>query len=115
MSVFQIISIFFALFMMYVISIHKRKSALNTLETSFWYSIWLLFIFMAMFPHWLLGLAGVLNFARVFDLLIVIAFMIISLLVFRTYLLQRQTDRKIEKLIRDAAHQERLKDVKTKA
>jgi len=41
--------------------------------------------------------------------------MIISLLVFRTYLLQRQTDRKIEKLIRDSAHQERLKDVKTKA
>lgn len=112
MSIFQIISIFFALFMMYVIGIHKRKSQLNALEVSFWYSIWTLFIIIAIFPHWLLGLTGILNFARVFDLLIVIAFMILSFVIFSTYLSQKETDKKIEKLIRDAAHNERLKNGK---
>lgn len=112
MSIFQIISIFFALFMMYVISIHKRKSALNNVEVSFWYSTWILFIVIAIFPHWLLGLTGILNFARVFDLLIVIAFMILSFVIFSTYLSQKETDKKIEKLIRDAAHHERLKNEK---
>jgi hypothetical protein len=115
MSIFQITAIFFALFMMYVISIHRRKAALNTLEISFWYSTWILFIIISIFPNLLLGVSGILNFSRVFDLLIVVAFMIISLLVFKTYLLQKETDKKIEQLIRDTAHQERLKDVKTKA
>ena len=112
MSIFQIISIFFALFMMYVIGIHKRKAALNTVEVSFWYSIWFVFIVIAMFPNFLLGITHVLNFARVFDLLIVIAFMILSFVIFSTYLSQKETNKKIEKLIRDAAHHERLKDDK---
>lgn len=112
MNIFQIGSIFFALFMMYVISIHKRKSALNTIEVSFWYSVWILFIILAIFPHWLLGLAGVLHFARVFDLLIVIAFMILSFVIFTTYLSQKETNEKIEQLVRETAHKERLKDDK---
>jgi hypothetical protein len=114
MSIFQIISIFFAFFMMYVIRIHKRKADLNTIEISFWYSIWSIFIIIALFPNLLLGITDVLNFARVFDLLIVIAFMILSFVIFSTYLSQKETDKKIEKLIRDTAHNERLKDAKKK-
>lgn len=110
MSFFQISAILFALFMMYVIGIHRRKSALSKIEVSFWYSLWGVFVVIAIFPHWLLGLAGILNFGRVFDLLTVIAFMILSLLVFSTYLSQKDTKTKIEKLIRDLAHQERLKN-----
>jgi hypothetical protein len=112
MSIFQIGSIFFALFMMYVIRIQKRKSGLRVIEVSFWYSIWSLFIVISLFPNLLLGIAGILNFGRVFDLLTVIAFMILSLVIFSTYLSQRETDKKIEKLIRDTAHNERLKNGK---
>lgn len=115
MSIFQIISIFFALFMMYVIRIHKRKSGLKIVEVSFWYTIWSVFIIISVFPNLLLGLTGILNFSRVFDLLIVIAFMILSLVIFSTYLSQKETDHKIEKLIRDSAMEERLQNDKKKA
>lgn len=110
MSFFQISAILFAFFMMYVIGIHRRKAALTKIEVSFWYSMWFIFIAIAVFPHWLLGLAGIFNFARVFDLLTVIAFMILSLLIFSTYLSQKDTKHKIEKLIRELAHQERLEN-----
>lgn len=115
MSFFQISAILFALFMMYVIGIHRRKSVLSKIEVSFWYSLWGVFVVIAIFPHWLLGLAGILNFARVFDLLTVMAFMILSLLVFSTYLSQKDTKSKIEKLIRELAHQERLKNDQKKS
>lgn len=110
MSFFQITAVLFASFMMYVIGIHRRKSQLTKIEVSFWYSLWTIFIVISIFPQWLLGLAGILNFARVFDLLTVIAFMILSLVIFSTYLSQKDTNKKIEKLIRDLAHQERLKN-----
>lgn len=115
MSFFQIAAVLFAAFMMYVIGIHRRKSQLTKIEVSFWYSVWGVFIFIAIFPHWLLGLAGILNFARVFDLLTVIAFMILSLVIFSTYLSQKDTNKKIEKLIRDLAQQERLKNDQKKS
>ena len=101
-------------FMMYIIRIHKRKSGLKKIEVGFWYSIWGLFIIIALFPDLLLGLTGILNFARVFDLLIVVAFMILSLMSFSTYLSQRETNKKIEKLIRSSAQLERLKNDRKK-
>jgi hypothetical protein len=103
MSFFQITAVLFALFMMYVVRIHKRKSGLGMSEVSFWYSVWGLFIVIALFPNLLLNLAGILNFTRVFDLLTVAAFMILTFIIISTYLSQKETARNIENLIRKQA------------
>lgn len=107
MSIFQIFAILFALFMIYIIRIHKRKAELSIIETSFWYSIWTLFIGIALFPNLLLGISGVLNFTRVFDLLTVGALMIITLLVISNYLSQKEINKKLEELVRDKAIKEK--------
>ena len=100
MSIFQILAALFAVFMIYWVRSNHKRQHLNTLESSFWYSIWLAFACLSIFPNFLLGIAHSLRFARVFDLLVVIAFMIISTLVFSLYLKNKIMDQKIEKLAR---------------
>lgn len=103
MSIFQIAATLFALFMLYVVNIHKRKAALSFFEVSFWYTTWVIFIIIALFPNLLLGITGVLKFARVFDLLVVIALMMLSVIVFSSYLHQKEARAKVEKIIRTMA------------
>ncbi|MCB9800802.1 MAG: DUF2304 domain-containing protein [Pseudomonadales bacterium] len=103
MTIFQVISALFALFMMYVVSIHGKKKNLSRTEVWAWNSVWIGFIFIALFPHVLLGITGLLNFARVFDLLIVIAFMILSVVVFMSYFTVRTLQKKLEEAIRAEA------------
>ena len=103
MTIFQIISAFFALFMMYVVTIHGKKKNLNQVEVWAWSSVWIVFTIVALFPNLLLGITGLLNFSRVFDLLIVIAFMILSVVVFMSYFKVRSLEKKIEEIIRSEA------------
>ncbi len=103
MSAFQMIAVLFGLFMLYVIHVHHRRAALTFIEVSFWFSTWSLFIVLTTFPELLSGIAGALQFSRVFDLLIVIALMVLSFVVIYSYLLQREIDLKIEELIRRQA------------
>lgn len=103
MSIFQIISTLFALFMLYVVTIHGRRAMLSAVEFTMWYSLWILFILLALFPNLLQGITGALNFARVFDLLIVGAFMILAVVVFLSYFTQKKNTRKLEEFIRSQA------------
>lgn len=103
MSIFQMIATLFALMMLYVVNIHRRKLSLSFIEVSFWYSTWILFIIISLFPNLLLELAQTLNFVRVFDLLVVVAFMVLTVLVVSSYFTQRENARKLEELVRKMA------------
>ena len=103
MSIFQLIASFFALFMLYIVNIHKKKNTLSTFEVAFWYLLWILFIIIALFPNLLLGIVHIFHFARVFDLLTVIAFMILTVIIISTYLTQKENSKKIEMYVRKAA------------
>lgn len=103
MTIFQVISALFALFMMYVVTIHGKKRNLNQTEVWAWNSVWIGFVIIALFPNLLLGVTGLLNFARVFDLLIVIAFMILSVVVFMSYFTVKSLQKKLEEAIRREA------------
>lgn len=103
MTVFQIVSALFALFMMYIVTIHRKKKNLSKVEASAWLSVWSMFIIIALFPDLLLGITNLLKFSRVFDLLIVIAFMIQSLLVFLSYFRVKSLEKKLENLVRKNA------------
>ncbi len=100
MSIFQIISSLFALFMLYVVTIHKSRSKLTQIEVSTWYGLWILFIVLALFPNLLQGITSILKFERVFDLLIVGAFMVLSVVVFLSYFQQKSNQRRIEEFVR---------------
>lgn len=101
MSIFQIAATLFALLMLYVVQIHFKKKTLTIVESFFWSSLWVLFIVIAVFPDLLKGISDSLNFTRVFDLLLVIGLMILSVVSFKSYFDQKQTRLRIEQLVRD--------------
>ncbi|NCN82805.1 MAG: DUF2304 domain-containing protein [Candidatus Pacebacteria bacterium] len=103
MSLFQLIALLFALFMLYVVNIHRRKLRLSRIEQAGWYSLWVGFVIIALFPNLLLGITDLVSFSRVFDLLIVAALMILTTLVVTNYFLQRENNRKLEEIVRQFA------------
>lgn len=103
MTIFQVVAVLFALFMMYVTSIHGKKKNLTLAEVSLWLSTWGLFAVIALFPNVLLGITGILKFSRVFDLLLVVALMVLSVLVFFTYFALKEMHHKFESLVRQLA------------
>lgn len=107
MSIFQIGATLFALFMIYVVTIHRRKSKLSDIEVYTWYSMWGLFVVIALFPNLLLGITQRLNFQRVFDLLVVLAFMVLSVLVVLSYFIQKENQKKLEDFVRKQAIDEK--------
>lgn len=103
MTIFQLLAVLFALCMIYIVNIHKKKAALSRTEVFLWYLLWLGFMVIALFPNVLLGIVNVFHFARVFDLLVVIAFMVLTVVIVMTYFRQRETDKRIEDFIRRKA------------
>jgi hypothetical protein len=103
MTFFQIGAVLFALFMMYVVSIHGKKRALSVSEVSFWISCWIFFIIIALFPNLLIGISHTLRFARIFDLLLVAALMVLTVMVFLSYFSQKELHKKMERLTREMA------------
>lgn len=103
MSIFQIIAGLFALFMLYVTRIHDRQLKFSLTEKFFWYSLWIVFFVIALFPDLLMGITQFLRFSRVFDLLTVGALMILTVVVIWNNFTQRVANRKIEQFVRDHA------------
>jgi len=112
MTIFQMISIIFAFCMMYLVSIHHRKKLISGAELSLWLSTWFVFIIISLFPNLLLGLVGVLRFDRVFDLLLVIALMILTTIVFGMYFKQKQLKSELETYVREDALKSAVKKKK---
>ncbi|MPM63773.1 hypothetical protein SDC9_110657 [bioreactor metagenome] len=103
MSIFQIFASLFALFMLYWVRSNQKRGNLSAVEASFWLSVWAIFIILSLFPNLLLGVANLFHFARVFDLLVVGAFMVITILFFQVYLKSNKTEKKLERIVREHA------------
>lgn len=99
----QIITVLFAIFMMYVVFLNWKKKDINGNEIFFWMMLWSVFIFLVLFPNILQSLTQLLFIARVMDLLMVIAFMILAFLGFQNYIANKRMEKKIEELVRKSA------------
>ena len=64
---------------------------------------------IALFPDLLLGITGDLHFARVFDLLVVLALMVLTVVIFMNYFAQKELRKKLEKYVRQSAIDETIK------
>lgn len=99
----QIIAILFAIFMIYVAFLHFKRKDINGGEIFFWVSLWSGFIVITLFPRILQSITQLLFFARVMDLLMVLAFMILAFLGFQNHVSNRRMEKKIEELVRKEA------------
>ena len=103
MGAIQISLVFFGLFMMYVVRIHFKKKQIGRYEYGLWTLMWLTFIVVNIIPGSFKGIAQSLHVARVFDLLVIFALMILSLVSFQNRFHQKKIDNKIEEFIRRRA------------
>ena len=103
MMLLQIISVVFGIFMLYVVRIHRRKEHLESFEYGMWTAMWILFIALAIFPESVNGIVQTLHIARVFDLLVVIALMIMVYLTYMNRVEQKKLEKKMEQLVRKKA------------
>ena len=72
-------------------------------EFFFWVVVWVLFIIITLFPFVLDPLSKSLNFARTFDLLIIVGFIGLMLAIFYTYSISKKNKRQIESVVREIA------------
>lgn len=101
MNLLQVFLTFFGLFMLYVVRIHRSKKHIGLTEYYIWILVWVVFIIMTFIPGRLQGLAQYFAVSRLFDLLIIAAFMILSLVSFYNYFTLKKFESKFEALIRE--------------
>jgi len=100
----QILGILFGTFMIYLTFIRGKRGEFTTKEMGFWIFSWSVIILIALIPKSLDFLSkNVLQFARTFDLLIMLALMFLTGSIFYTYGLVRKNQKKIEETVRKLA------------
>jgi len=108
----QIPAVLFALFMLYINFINYKKEKIDGGGFFMWTTIWCSFIFLTIFPKILSPLVAPLNLFRILDLMMLIAFAVLSLLGFDNYIRNREIERKIEKIVRKDALQKQKNEKK---
>ncbi len=108
--VLQFLGVAFALAMIYFALLNYRRGELNTTEIFLWFVIWVAAIIVVVFPDFLRVFSQTFLFARLFDLLVVGALLVVVVMVSKAYLATRRMEKKLEKYVRKEA----LKNVKEK-
>jgi hypothetical protein len=99
----QVISVLFALFMIYMVRLHYKRGNIGLKEFISWLFCWLLFILFALLPQLLNPLINKLRIIRVLDLLMMAAFMILTYLAFSDHMAVRDIYRQMGKLVSEQA------------
>lgn len=103
MILFQLLAIIFGLFMIYVIRIHRKKDVFDSTEFLSWIAVWVAFIFLAIFPQSISAIAQVLRIGRVFDAIVIMAFMVLSTVVIANRITLKKLEKKLEQSVRQKA------------
>ncbi len=99
----QIIALLFGLIMIYFAYLHYRRGEINILEISFWVLGWIGAIFIAMFPEIFRTFSATIAISRAFDLAMIGGFILITPLVYMSYVRTKKIERKLEELVREEA------------
>lgn len=99
----QFIGVLFALLMLYITFLHRKRKEFTVKETLFWIVLWCSFIGITLFSNVLSSLVVSLAFARVMDFLIVLGFIFLFGITFYNYTLLRRNQNKVEDVVRAVA------------
>lgn len=102
----QLVAIIFALWMLYFSYLHYRRHEFTRLEFFLWEILWLGLVVVVVLPHSVQFLLKAFSITRTFDLVVVVAIVILFGVTFRNYVLQKRQAKKLEELIRHLALKE---------
>lgn len=106
----QITGFTFALLMIYMSIVHYKKGSLSGMEIATWIVIWSLVVFAVIFPEVLRTYAQTVAVSRLFDLLVVGAFIVVIFMVSSVYIKIKEIEEKVEKMIREEAFKSKRKN-----
>ena len=96
----QIIAILFSLTMVYFAVLNYKRGEINGTEIVGWMIIWIGTIIIVVFPELLRTFAKTFLFARVFDMMVVGALILVILIVSSAYMRTKRNEKKLEDLVR---------------
>ncbi len=99
----QITAIIFAFAMIYFAVLAYKRGELNRIEISSWLTIWVITIFIVIFPEVLRTFASTFAVSRIFDMMVVGGFILVIAMVAKSYVSIRKIEKKLEDLIRKDA------------
>ncbi len=102
-EVLQILGIVFGLFMAYLTFLHKKRNEFTKVEYGFWALLWIGFIGVMLFPKLLSPIKDYIQIRSIFDFIIVVALMFLMGAVFYIYTVIRSLQRRLEKVVREVA------------
>lgn len=96
----QIFAVLFAMFMLYISFLHKKRNEFTIKETVAWFILWIGVIFVAVFPNSMnIFIKDMLNMQRPLDFYIIAGFMFMIGVLFYNYTLIRRLQKKIDNLV----------------
>lgn len=102
----QILSVLFALTMLYWSYLSFRRGTIRLLELGFWTLVWTGFAFVVIFPNSTALFLEKLRVNRTMDLFTVLGFIMVWVLVFMNHLETRRLQKRLQELVRQLALRE---------
>ena len=103
----QILGIIFGAFLVYFTFLNYKRKELKATEFGFWSLLWILFIYLVLFPNSLDFIVESLNLVRTMDLFTIVGFMFLIALTFYNYVINMHNKRKLEQAVRAIALRKR--------
>lgn len=96
----QIIAIVFSLVMIYLAILNYKRREISPTEFISWVIIWAITVFVVVFPNLLREFSIKFAVTRLFDLMVVIGFILVIIMVSVSYVRTRKLEKKLEDLVR---------------
>lgn len=103
----QLVGIAVGLSAAHLTYLYYKRADFTKKELYFWLLIWVTFIAISFYPNIIKPIVGTLGLQRPMDLIMIVAFIIIFILTFHNYVINKSTEKKVNKLVQDLA----LKDL----
>lgn len=101
MITIQLFGVFIGLAAIHFTYLYYKRSSFSKKELLFWMFLWLVFIFIVIFPNSVEPLVGSLGLQRPMDLIMILAFIVLFAITFHNYVAIRRDQDKLEKLVRE--------------
>jgi hypothetical protein len=105
----QLVGIFFALIMIYFTYLYYKREQYELRGLVVWMVIWIGFIVLVMFPSTIYGIMDTLSIGRTIDFFVIGGFFFFSGIIFYLYLIVKKMEKRVEKLVRKIAIEDKKK------
>ncbi len=110
----QIIGVLFSVIMIYFTFLFYKRANYEKTGLVFWFLVWTGFAILIMFPQIAYGIMGVLAIERTADFMYASGMLVFSVILFYLFNITKQTQKKVEMLVRKTAIRDALTEEKEK-